>query len=320
MRTVVIALDGVFDTGLTVLLDALGLANKFAISQGSMAPFDVSVVGMRRSVRTAQGFTVPVQPVNPDVTPDWVIVPALATAAPDQLVASLERKDVMRAKAHIQSWRAAGARVAAACIGTFLIADIGLLDGREATTTWWLAPLFRQRYPRVLLDETRMLVPTDMGVTAGAAMGHLDLALWLVKSVSPELASVVSRYLLADLRSMQAPYIIPHHLAQADPLIERFERWARKNLKAGFSLQTASDALSTSPRTLQRRCEAVLGKSPLAYFQDLRIEKARSLLHDGRMDVESIAAEVGYSDGATLRTLLRQKLGRGVRDLRAELL
>lgn len=320
MRTVVIALDGVFDTGLTVLLDALGLANKFALSQGSVAPFDLTVVGMRRRVRTAQGLTVPVQAAVPGEAPDWVIVPALATGTPEQLTASLERKDVVRAKAQIESWQAAGSRVAASCIGTFLVADIGLLDGREATTTWWLAPFFRQRYPKVLLDETRMLVPTDIGVTAGAAMGHLDLALWLIRNVSPELASVVSRYLLADLRSMQAPYIIPHHLARADPLIERFERWARKNLKAGFSLQMASDALSTSPRTLQRRCEAVLGKSPLSYFQDLRVEKAQSLLHDGRMDVESIAAEVGYNDGATLRTLLRQRLGRGVRDLRAELL
>ena len=68
---------------------------------------------------------------------------------------------------------------------------------------------------------------------------------------------------------------------------------------------------------LQRRSEAVLGKSPLAYFQDLRIERARSLLHGGDLNVDTIAAEVGYMDGVTLRTLLRERLGRGVRDLRA---
>jgi AraC-like DNA-binding protein len=62
-----------------------------------------------------------------------------------------------------------------------------------------------------------------------------------------------------------------------------------------------------------------LGKSPLAYFQDLRVEYAQSRLHNGGDDIEAIAADVGYADGATLRTLLRQRLGRGVRDLRAEL-
>lgn len=72
---------------------------------------------------------------------------------------------------------------------------------------------------------------------------------------------------------------------------------------------------------MQRRCEAVLGKSPLSYFQDLRVERAQSLLHGSGLDLDldAIAAEVGYVDGATLRTLLRERLGRGVRELRANL-
>lgn len=221
--------------------------------------------------------------------------------------------------AQLTAWHASGARIAVACNGAFVLAETGLLDHREATTSWWLAPLFRQRYPNVSMDESRMLVPTDVGVTAGAAMGHLDLALWLLRQASPELANVVSRYLLADIRSLQAPYVIPNHLANADPLILGFERWARDHLKIGFSLKVAADALATSPRTLQRRCEAVLGKSPLSYFQDLRVERARSLLHGSGLDIEAIASEVGYVDGATLRTLLRQRLGRGVRELRADL-
>ncbi|NWA26499.1 helix-turn-helix domain-containing protein [Pseudomonas gingeri] len=319
MRISVLALEGVFDTGLTVLLDSFSLANKFSIGQSGRPLFEVSLVGVRKKVRSAQGLTIPVQAIAADLTPDWVIVPALGTGTPEVLVPALDRPDVRKAKEQLLKWHAQGAQLAASCIGTFLIAELGLLDHRRATTTWWLAPLFRQRYPKVLLDESLMLVPTDIGVTAGAAMGHLDLALWLIRKASPELAGVVSRYLLADIRTLQAPYIIPNHLAQADPLILRFERWARDHLKTGFSLQDAAKALATSTRTLQRRCEAVLGKSPLSYFQDLRVERAQSLLHGSGLDLEAIAAEVGYVDGATLRTLLRQRLGRGVRDLRADL-
>jgi transcriptional regulator GlxA family with amidase domain len=260
-----------------------------------------------------------VQPITPELAPDWVIVPALGATTPDQLVPALARADVKRAIVQLQRWHAEGVLIAASCIGTFLLAEAGMLDHREATTTWSLAPLFRQRYPLVSLDESRMLVPTEIGVTAGAAMGHLDLALWLIRKASPELAALVSRYLLADIRTLQAPYIIPNHLAQADPLIQRFERWARDHLKEGFSLQDAASALATSTRSLQRRCQEVLGKSPLAYFQDLRVERAQSLLHGSGLDLDAIAAEVGYVDGATLRSLLRQRLGRGVRDLRAEL-
>ncbi|TDV33661.1 AraC family transcriptional regulator [Paraburkholderia caballeronis] len=321
MRIVVLALDGLFDTGLAVTLDALTAANGLASRlMGGTPRFEVSTVGVRKRVRSGQGFTIPVQAITPDLKPDWVIVPALGATTPELLLPALERADVKRAVAQLQTWHREGARIAASCIGTFLLAEAGLLDDRPATTTWSLAPLFRQRYPRVSLDESRMLVPTHIGVTAGAAMGHLDLALWLIRTASPELAALVSRYLLADIRSAQAPYVIPNHLAQADPLIQQFERWARDHLKNGFSLQEAAGALATSTRTLQRRCQEVLGKSPLSYFQDLRVERAQSLLHGSGLDIEAIAAEVGYEDGATLRTLLRQRLGRGVRDLRVELL
>ena len=320
MRICLLALEGCFDTGLTVALDAFAIANNFAARQaGGSTRFDVTVAGVRRKVRSGRGWAIPVQPVTSALKPDWVIVPALTTSTPESLVPALERRDIRDATQQLVAWHARGAHVAASCIGSFVLAEAGLLDHHEATTTWWLAPFFRQRYPKVSLDETRMLVSSGRVLTAGAAMGHLDLALWLIRQASPELAALVSRYLLADIRSSQAPYIIPNHLAQADPLITRFERWSRDRLSQGFSLQEAARALSTSVRTLQRRCEDVLGKSPLAYFQDLRVERARSLIQGSDLDIEAIAAEVGYADGATLRTLLRQRLGRGVRELRADL-
>jgi transcriptional regulator GlxA family with amidase domain len=321
MRISILALEGLFDTGFTVTLDAFSLANKIALSQGAATPpFNISIVGMRKKVRSAQGLIIPVKPVSPSQKPDWVIVLALATGRPEALIPALERRDVKDAQIQLQKWHAKGISIAACCVGAFILAEAGILKCQEATTTWWLAPLFRQRYPDVSLDETRMLVPSGQVVTTGAAMGHLDFALWLIRKTSPELATMVSRYLLADIRSSQAYYIIPNHLAQADPLILRFERWARENLKRGFSLDGAAKALATSGRTLQRRCEAVLGKSPLAYFQDLRVERARALIHSHELNIDTIAAEVGYQDGVTLRTLLRERLGHGVRELRAEVL
>src|SRR5215831_2680703 len=261
MQISVLALEGLWTTGLTITLDAFALADAFSTRQMGGTPyFDVSTVGVRRKVVTGHGLAIPVQTITPDSKPDWVIVPALNTGTPEELIPALERPDVKQAKVQLLKWHAKGTRLAASCIGTFLLAETGLLAHREATTTWWLSPLFRQRYPNVLLDESRMLVTSDCIVTAGAAMGHLDLALWLIRQASPELATVVSRYLLADIRSSQAPYIIPNHLAQADPLIQRFEQWSRTHLKHGFSLQEAAGALATSPRSLQRGCQDVLGK------------------------------------------------------------
>ncbi|WGS54134.1 helix-turn-helix domain-containing protein [Paraburkholderia sp. D15] len=318
MKLTLLALDGVFGTGLSVLLDTLNTARNLAAAQyaGDGPRFDISVIGMRRNVRTASGLRVPVEPASARTRSDWLVVPALGATTEELLVPALARRDVADAMALMREEHADGVKIASACIGTFVLAESGLLNGQEATTSWWLAPLFHRRYPEVRLDSTRMLVPSGLFATAGAAMGHLDLALWLLNQESPELASVVARYLLVDARPSQAPYIIPDHLARADPLVERFERWARNRLAEGFSLDAAAGSLATSTRTLQRRIEAVLGKSPLSYFQDLRVERAVHLLRTSRLDIEAIAAQVGYVDGATLRTLLRRRLGKGVRELR----
>jgi transcriptional regulator GlxA family with amidase domain len=318
MRVAILALDGVFDTGLSVLLDTFATANELAGSRGARRLFDARLVGPRRRIRSALGMTTMVEPAETVRKPDWVIVPALNAKKPERLVEALGRKDVQQALAHLGAWHDRGIGIAAACIGTFLLAESGLLEGRDATTTWSLAPLFRKRYPDVRLDESRMIVASGGVVTAAAMMGHLDLALWLVRQASPETAALVARLMLIDRRTSQARYIVPDFLAHADPLVERFEGWARSNLAAGFSLQEAARALCVTARTLQRRTEAVLGKSPLAFFQDMRVERAQHLIALGE-DLDRIAGEVGYADAATLRNLLRRRLGRSVRDIRADM-
>jgi transcriptional regulator GlxA family with amidase domain len=224
---------------------------------------------------------------------------------------------VREAGAVLRKWSGRGALTATACVGTFVLAEAALLDGEEATTTWWLSPLFRQRYPRVRLDESRIIVQSNAVVTAGAALSHLDLALALIRRASPELANLTARYLVVDVRTSQSIYSIPDHLAHA--LIQRFERWARGRLAEGFSLDQAAEALATSKRTLARRMQSVLGKSPLAFFQDLRVERAVHLLRTSQASVDQIGAEVGYAEGVTLRALLRRRLGRGVREIRRSL-
>ena len=106
------------------------------------------------------------------------------------------------------------------------------------------------------------------------------------------------------------------HLSHSDPLVARFEQWARGRLSQGFSLDEAAAALATSKRTLARRLQDVLGKSPLSFIQDLRVQRAVHLLKTSDENIEQIAAQVGYQDGVTLRTLLRRRLGQGIRELR----
>lgn len=317
MRIDVLALNDVFDTGLAVITDALTTANELAAAQAIDTRFDLTVVGLGDRVLTAQGLQVPVVAVETRPMPDWVVIPAIGHRSPEPLAAALAQPEVREATGLLRRHSAHGGRIAAACIGTFVLAESGLLDGETATTTWWLAPYFRQRYPRVRLEDGRMIVQSGRCLTSGAALSHMDMALWLIRQASPSLAAMTARYLVVDSRPAQSSFAILDHLAHADPIVRRFEAWARDQLHLGFSLDEAARAVGAGKRTLARRIAEVLGKTPLTYFQDLRVERAVHLLRTTKDDVETIAAAVGYADGATLRTLLRRKLGRGVREIRA---
>lgn len=316
MRIAVLALEDVFDLGLAAVLDVFQTANELGAMSGLSVPrFETRIVGVRRSVRSAHGLRVPVAE-TPSRAPDVAIVPAIGFKMPESLERALRRPDVRDAAAALRSWSRRETTLTAACIGTFVLAESGLLDGQRATTTWWLAPLFRQRYPSVSLDDSSMVVRSGRFVTAGAALGHMDLALWLVRRVSPQLATLTAKYLIVDSRPSQSAYALADHLVHDDPVVQRFESWARGRLARGFSLDEAARAVGASKRTLARHMRGVLGKSPLAYFQSLRVERAVHLLKTGKASVDEIAARVGYADGATLRALLRRQLNAGVKEIR----
>ena len=316
MRVFVLVLDRVFDLGLSAVLDAFQTANELAEMSGfSSERFDVRTVGVRKSIKTSHGLTVPVQAIG-SKAPDCVVVPAIGFKMPEALEAALARPDIQDAAVLLRQWNRKDAMMTAACIGTFVMAESGLLDHQRATTTWWLVPMFRRRYPNVSLDESQMIVKSGRFVTAGAALSHMDLALWIILAVSPTLASLTAKYLIVDSRPTQSAYALTDHLVHSDPLVQRFEDWARARLMHGFDLDEAARAVASSKRTLARHMHAVLGKSPLSYFQSLRVERAVHLLKTSDASVDEVAARVGYADATTLRNLLRRRLKIGIKEIR----
>ena len=221
MRIYILALDEVFDTGLSTVLDTFSIANDLAGSAGTPSiHFEITVVGVRRRVHTSQGLSVPVISAAELARPDIVLIPALGAKMPETLQVALERRDVADAGKLLRQWSDGGVLVSAACTGTFVLANTSLLDGQIATTSWWLAPLFRERYPRVMLEESRMVVGSSRFVTAGAALAHIDLALWIVRRSSLVLAALTARYLVIDLCPLQAVFMIPDYFMYTDLLIE----------------------------------------------------------------------------------------------------
>ncbi|MFF3322444.1 GlxA family transcriptional regulator [Streptomyces sp. NPDC002889] len=310
MDVAVVVYDGVFDSGLSALLDVLDAANAMRGELAQPPPaWRVTTVGFRRRVRTGAGHVVETEPAAEAANTDLLLVPALAERRPDALLQHVAGPALAPVRDLVAGTRERGAPVASACTGTFVLAESGVLDGREATTSWWLAPVFRKRYPAVTIDETRMVATSDGVMTAGAAFGHVDLALAVVRTASPALADLVARYLVVDERPSQSAYTIPSALAQSDPLVAAFERWARLHLDGPIGMAEAARSLGVSERTLQRTVRRVLGTSPVRFVQDLRVEQATHLLRTTDLSLDSIARKVGYEHANTLRILLRERTG-----------
>ncbi|MEU1624986.1 helix-turn-helix domain-containing protein [Streptomyces sp. NPDC020096] len=310
MRACVLVLDGVFDSGLTAVLDILRCANELRGRLPQPPPaWRIETVGFTDTVRTGAGLNVVVAPADRAAGCDLLVLPAVSELDPDRLLKLVTGEATAPARELLRQARERGTPIATACAGSFLLAEAGVLDGLRATTTWWLAPLFRRRYPQVTLDQESMVTSCDGVTTAGAAFGHIDLALTLVRRASPALCDLVAHHLVIDERPSQAAHTLLGTLAESDPTVAAFERWARERLHEPLDVQAAARALGVSERTLQRTTRSVLGTTPVRFVQDLRVEQAVHLLRTTGQTVDAIARRVGYENPGTLRALLRERTG-----------
>ena len=241
---------------------------------------------------------------------DVLVVPGVFGATGRSMAHFVARDDVKAASGMLAKAAARGAMVVASCSATFVLAASGALDGRRATTTWWLANAFRKHFPAVTLDADRMVVEDGAVLTAGSALAHADVMLAaLARRCGPDTARLVMRYLVLDERESQARYMVTEHLRVSDESIVRVERFIAQNLGRQLSLDELAHAAALSPRTLARRLHAALGMTPHALVQRMRVARATHLLDTTRESVESIAARVGYADAAAFRRVFRRYAG-----------
>jgi transcriptional regulator GlxA family with amidase domain len=310
MHIGIVALPSCWDSGVVTLMDVLrGANNGIPLVDRGIPELRVSTVGVSADpVRTASGLSVPVDISADDdrlQTLDLLVVPALAVNTPNGIVDALMRDDVRAVRRTVMDWAHEGRRLAAACTGTFVLAEAGILNAKLATTSWWLADEFRSRYPRVTLDMSRMVVSDDSITTAGAAFAHIDLAMHIVASVSPQLADATASFLLFDQRPAHSVGAAHTYLAASDQLIVDFESWIRANLDRDVTVPDAAHAIGTTRRTLERRVRDQLGITPFQLIQRLRMERAQHLRQTSALSLDQIAGMVGYRSASALRRPLK---------------
>lgn len=308
----ILVLRGAFPSSVAVSFDVFATANRLREQRGRPPAFAVRAVGS--GARQARQFIGGEDAVG---LSQVVIVPGLGLNNEAEVTARLAERDIASASTFLAAALARGALVAGACSAVFLMATSGILEGRRATTSWWLAPLLQRLHPQVRLDSEALLVTDGPVVTAGAAMAQLDLSLAIVARFGgPDLADACARYLLLDQRRSQGRYMSLRFLAMSDEHVARAEAWARERLVEPFAIDDLAAAVGLSPRTFARRVARATGLSPVQLVQRLRVEQAVDALETTRLPFDEIARRVGYSDPSTLRRIMKRNLGVGARTLR----
>lgn len=313
--TTVIALKGALASSVTITIDVLAMANRIAHELGRSAPFDVRLAGSgAEDFRPFLAF-----PEASHEHPDLLIIPAQGLSKAASYAGRLADPDAEAARGLILDAARAGAEVTSSCTGGLLLASTGLLCGRQATTAWWLAPVFREMFPDVRLDPRALVLTDGRFTTAGAAMAQMDLTVGLVaRHAGADVADACARRMVLDERRSQVPYLAVGLLAASDAAVAQAAAFARARLDTPLSVDDLANAAGVAPRTFARRVARATGLSPIQFLQRLRMERALELVETTSLPFDAIAYQVGYAEPSTLRGLIRRSLGIGPREVRAK--
>ena len=279
--------------------------NEFLKSAGKEPMFNVQLVGATREVRLNDGlFSIHTDAVLKDARkPDIVFIPAITP--PLDLALKLNR-DLLP---WIVDQYNDGAEVASLCIGAFLLAEAGLLQGKSCSTHWLFANEFRNRYPDIELVDKRIVTEQSGIYTSGGANSYWNLLLYLVeKYTNREMAILASKYFVLDIeRTSQSPFsIFKGQKEHNDPDIVKVQEFIEANYQDKITVDELCDRFGIARRTFERRFKKATNNTVLEYWQRVKIEAAKRQLEMSRKTIGEVMYEVGYNDTKAFRDIFKK--------------
>ncbi|MCG2612638.1 helix-turn-helix domain-containing protein [Terrimonas sp. NA20] len=282
--------------------------NEFLMKAGKEPLFKVQMVGLSPEVMLNQGsFSVHTDVLMKDVKKtDLVVVPALS----GDLKKALElNKDFMP---WIVAQYEKGAEVASLCIGAFLLASTGLLNGKKCSTHWIYANEFRDMFPDVTLVDDRIITEQDRLYSSGGAASYWNLLLYLVeKYTDRQTAIFASKFFAIEIdRKSQSPFIMFNGQKQhEDEPIRQAQEYIENNIMERITIEELAGKFAIGRRHFERRFKKATNNTPVEYMQRVKIEAAKKQLETSQKNVSEVMYEVGYSDTKAFRTVFKKITG-----------
>ncbi len=282
--------------------------NMFFSDAGHEPFFEVQLVGMDKVV----GLDGGIMSMHPDKLisevshTDLIIIPAI----------SGDVSEAIELNAAFLPWikeqYKQGAEVASLCIGAFLLAATGLVDGRHCSTHWLYASQFRTMFPQVELTDGRIVTDQQGIYSSGGANSHWNLLLYLVeKYTSREMAITASKFFVLDMDlQSQLPFsMFKGQKNHDDEDVLRAQDFIEQHYQERITVDDLAGRFSIGRRTFERRFKNATSNTVIEYIQRVKIEAAKTALEKARKTVNEVMYDVGYSDTKAFRDLFRKVTG-----------
>ncbi|MEE1898115.1 helix-turn-helix domain-containing protein [Flavobacterium rakeshii] len=283
-------------------------ANNFLEAAGHSPVFNIQFVGLSREVEYHEGlFAVRTDALLKDIKKtDLIIIPAISGQL--ERAIDINRDFIPWIIKHYNN----GSEVASLCIGSFLLASTGLLDGKECSSHWQTANEFRQMFPDVTLVDGRIVTEQQGLYSSGGATSYWSLLLHLVeKHAGRDIAIVASKVFALEIdRKSQSPFIMFNgQKNHDDEPIRKAQEFIEQNIAEKISIDELADKFAIGRRHFDRRFKKATNNTAGEYIQRVKIEAAKKQLETSNKNINEIMYEVGYNDTKTFRNLFKKLTG-----------
>lgn len=291
------------------LLDIAGPAEVFAQANREVGRevYRLSFHSDQSHQVTSAGLPLVCQSLEqaPD-NPDCLIIPGANLAA---LQMAITNKPLLE---WLSAYAQQSASIASVCSGAFILAELGLLNGRKATTHWQGLDQLQQQYPEIIVVNDVLYVQDGPLWSSAGVLAGVDMALAMVaQDLGYGAALAVAKNLVAFMlrQGNQPQFSAPLNLQQkaANSKLLQLVHWLEQNLDQHINVEQMAEYMNTSVRSLHRRCIETLSLSPAKLFTQLRLEQGKLLLHHHELSIKQIALQCGFSDSSAFSKAFNQQ-------------
>lgn len=284
------------------------VVNQFLQQAGHAPMFRVFLAGMSKEVKLNGGlFSVHTDKLLEEVEhADLIFIPAIS----GDIHFAIQQND------RIIKWLIPqfnkGVEIATLCIGAFLLAETGLLDGKSCSTHWSAANDFRIKYPKVNLVDGHVVTEENGIYTSGGANSYWSLLLHLVEKYTNRATAILaSKYFAVDIdRKSQAAYaMFQGQKAHNDEAVKVVQSYIEQNIDDRKSVDDLATMVHMGRRSFERRFKMATNNSVLEYMQKVKVESAKRSLENSNYNINEVMYQVGYTDTKAFRTVFKKITG-----------